>query len=729
MLDNFTSSSLCMMLNSNNKNTDNISESSSLPVESKTNNDIIISNRTDILIETVRKNIIGRDYCFSSPFHSSVPSIYCDYIASGRSLQCIEDFIQNNILTTYANSHTTTSFTGFQTTQFREEAREIIAKCVNAKTNEDAVVFSGSGSTSSINLLASCLLAGKILDQTIVFIGPYEHHSNILPWREFGAKVIEICEDSYGNIDFEHFELELKKYSSKKDHFLMSSVSAGSNVTGVLTDVVKLCRLCKKYNCKTFVDYAGAAPYVNIDMNPAEDVSLDAIFISPHKFIGGPQTPGVLVAKRNLFYNDVPHYPGGGTVVFVDHSEHRYTKIIEEREEGGTPDIVGSIRTSLVFKLKSEIGPQNIERIELSHYERAVKYWSKNPNLVILGPTTAEVRRLPFFSLLVRHKNSFLHHSFIGILLNDLFGIQSRSGCACAGPYGVELLGLTNVTEDLKKALYNKQTHLKPGWTRLNINYFFREETIDYILKAVDFIGTHAYKFYPLYEFDTTTQEWKHRNQHDRFVKNLKSVKFINGNFEFEQTLNSKNTCLNEKKKTMDEIWVDVQQILVETEHLVKSDDFQLEYCHELKSFDPNYLYLRWFYVPSEVLMEMKNGGEYYHTYLPKTSIISPKTYPTCSNEKTLSPKRREKCFCFEKSKNCSSSWLYNLFFGNGRKAADPTTSIHSHENKVSEEKTKTIVGNVISNYWSVGLLVGLFATIAIRKLHSVDFSQNSANK
>ena len=269
------------------------------------------------LIKNIHENIIGSEAVFRTPFEENrfLPLTYCDYIASGKPLKFIEDYLYEEVLPTYANTHTTSSFSGFQTTHFREDARRIIAECVNARLSggedSDVVLFQGSGSTSAISTLVHCIGIRELVQNAsgheeipVVFISPYEHHSNILPWREVGAIVVQIIEDKFGNVNFEYLEECLKTYKNGK-RVLICSFSAGSNVTGVLTDCDRISKLSHEFGALCFFDYAGAAPYVPIDMNPRNDpmYQKDAIFISPHKFVGGPGTPGVLVAKKKLFRN------------------------------------------------------------------------------------------------------------------------------------------------------------------------------------------------------------------------------------------------------------------------------------------------------------------------------------------------------------------------------------------------------------------------------------------
>ena len=345
--------------------------------------------QSETLISYIRDSVIGKDDAVDGPFGPRRVT-YADYTASGRSLQFIEDYIRDAVLPLYANTHTESSGTGLQTTHFREEAREIIRQCVGADERH-AVLFCGSGSTGAVNKLVDVLglrLPSNLEDKysltdqiphgsrPVIFIGPFEHHSNELPWRESIGDVVAISEDEDGHIDLDELEKALERYADRP--LKIGSFSAASNVTGITTDTSAVSSLLHRHDALSFWDFAAAAPYISIEMGPSGegDLSyLDAIFISPHKMIGGPGTPGVLVARRELFSNRVPTVPGGGTVAYVNPDDHVYLDDIEQREEGGTPAIVESIRAGLVFQLKEAVGVEAIRRQEESFIRRAIASW------------------------------------------------------------------------------------------------------------------------------------------------------------------------------------------------------------------------------------------------------------------------------------------------------------------------------------------------------------------
>jgi len=486
------------------------------------------------IIQQIRDAIIGDHAAIDTPFGVR-PLIYADYTASGRSLSFIEDFIRNDVLPYYANTHTETSFTGAQTTLLREQAREIIRQAVNG-TPEDKVIFCGSGATAAMNKLIDMLnlrlpkslsddpdLDGLISaeQRPVVFIGPYEHHSNELPWRESIADVVVIPLDGKGQLDLVALEVALTEYIDRP--LRIGSFSAASNVTGIRTDVPGVTSILKRYGALAFFDYAAAAPYTSIDMNGHP--SLDAVFISPHKFIGGPGTPGVLIVKDQLLTNPIPANVGGGTVIYVTPEDHQYVSDAERREEGGTPGIVESIRAGLVFKLQQDVGLQEIARREHAFISRAIVRLSQCENLEILGPT--DVPRLSILSLRFKRHDKDLHYGFVVSLLNDLFGIQARGGCSCAGPYGHSLLGMDmSYSRALQSQIAAGNAILRPGWVRLNFNYFISEAEFDYLLGAIELVAKHGWRLLPYYRFDVTSGMWRFHSEAMSLPVSLEGLSF-----------------------------------------------------------------------------------------------------------------------------------------------------------------------------------------------------------
>jgi selenocysteine lyase/cysteine desulfurase len=485
-------------------------------------------------LDYIRSQIIGSDLAFPTPFGER-NILYADYTASGRGVQVIEDKLQN-ILRSYANTHTEDDYSGKYLTELFHDALKTIKRLVNAGEN-GRIISVGSGSTGALKKLQEIIgiyippvtkervfhsieRAGPgcediqkrmETDRPVVFIGPYEHHTNELMWREAFVEVVVIGLDSDGRIDTQDLteKIQDKRFANR---FKIASFSAGSNITGIRTSVYDIARICHDSDCLIFYDFAAVAPYVEIDMNKDHKSYFDAIFFSPHKFLGGPGSSGILIFREDLYRLDLPPTTaGGGTVDFVGFRAHDFSKDIETREMAGTPPILQTIKAALAMELKEKIGVNKIEQIEAEHTKDFLAKMKRIQNLELVGRVDPE-EKIPIISFNIRHKDRILHPKFVTKLLNDLFGIQSRAGCSCAGPYGHLLLDITDEqSSKYRDAIQNGFLGLKPGWVRINIHYSFGEKDVDFLAKAIAFVAKNGHLFLPKYKFNIQTGEWIHK--------------------------------------------------------------------------------------------------------------------------------------------------------------------------------------------------------------------------
>ncbi len=492
--------------------------------------------------EFLREQIVGVDSTFATPFGERL-MVYCDYTASGRCLLFIENYLQS-LQRTYANTHTEDDTTGRNMTQLLHEAQNSIKAAVNA--GEDGrIIAIGTGATGAINKLQQILgvycppatrarmlaeleacagaearaayeahLAGR---QPVVFVGPFEHHSNEVSWREGLATVVEVRLDADGGIDLAHLEalLRLPQYQGR---VRIGSFSAASNVTGRRAPVHTIARLLHRYDAIACFDYAASAPYEPIDMNPPEsihdggDASLDAVFISPHKYLGGPGSSGVLVFDKRLYQEQLaPTVAAGGTVDYVSAHDQDFIADIEEREKAGTPGTLQVLKAALALQVKDWIGSDRIAAREHALLQRAMRRWQQMPGIEILGNPDPD-KRIAIVSFNARdNAGRYLHPKFVTALLNDLFGIQSRAGCSCAGPYGHQLLQIdlersTRYRTWVKKGFGG----IKPGWCRIGFHYAMDDAEADYVIDAVAFVAQFGARFVALYRFELASGTWTH---------------------------------------------------------------------------------------------------------------------------------------------------------------------------------------------------------------------------
>ncbi len=517
--------------------------------------------------------------------------------------------------------------------------------------------YRGNGTTSAVELLVDCLgikNSRTIADPIpVVFVGPYEHHSNLIPWRESGCEIVMIpeCVETQ-DVDVKYLErmLMLPKF---RNRIKMGTFSAASNVTGKICDVNKVAAVLHKHNALAFFDYATGASYLTMDMNPppsghysSADIAKDAIFLSPHKMIGGINTPGILVIKKSLVnQTNAPGRSGGGTVFYVTHSHHRFLSNRIERYEGGTPNVVGIMRAGLTFLVKRKLEsryihsmkstnsagdndslPQSILDHDFWTYHHVVDTLSHTaPNIVFLGKKeeNRKNQHLPIFSFLVKCGRRFLHYNYVCAILNDLFGVQSRGGCQCAGPYSQHLLGLTKIVDgnevpsEANAAIENALIHykdraelLRPGFTRLSLPFKgLCNEEVDYVIQALTWVSKHAWAIMCQYRCNHRTGEWRHFSRQGKPLGRTERRWLSHYDMDtFETSCKIKNG----------------EELKVVLENALRNADYQLEVARNehrymmqaLKMSDDNQILdgdedlekLRWYVYPKECAKVLKQG-------------------------------------------------------------------------------------------------------------------------
>ena len=466
--------------------------------------------------EPFRNNIIGIDQEFESPYGNK-KIVYTDWTASGRLYGPIEEKIINDFGPFVANTHTETTESGTAMTMAYQEAKNIIKRHVNSDEN-DVLIVSGTGMTGVVNKFQR-ILGLKIPEnlqkytdvpdeiRPVVFITHMEHHSNQTSWLETMAKVEVIPPGPEGLFSMDNLKALLEKY---KDCTLkIASITGGSNVTGIRVPTHDIAKLMHQNGGVCFVDYACAGPYVDIDMHPEDkDAYLDAIFFSPHKFLGGPGTCGVLVFNKQLYNNMIPDCPGGGTVSWTNPwGEHKYFDDIEDREDGGTPGFLQTIKTALAIKLKEQMGVSNMLKREHEIINHIFDELSDVDHLNILAPQHRD--RLGVISFYIDD----LHYNLGVKLLNDRYGIQTRGGCSCAGTYGHYLLHVDyELSHELTQEISIGDLARKPGWIRMSIHPTTTCEEVDFVCHAIKELAKNHEEWAKDYNYDSKTNEFIHKD-------------------------------------------------------------------------------------------------------------------------------------------------------------------------------------------------------------------------
>ncbi|HEU4551510.1 MAG TPA: aminotransferase class V-fold PLP-dependent enzyme [Chitinophaga sp.] len=466
-----------------------------------------------------RQHVIGLHQTFESPFGVK-EIVYADWTASGRAYRPIEEYLQKEVLPFMANTHTGASATGTRMSEAYEAAKSIIKGHVHAGS-DDVLIFCGSGMTSAVNKLQR-ILGLKIperikdylengsdnlrIDETlrpVVFVTHMEHHSNHISWLETIATVEIIKPDARGNVDMEHLRSMLEQYKHKK--YKIAAITACSNVTGIQTPYHAVAKLMHAFDGLCFVDYAASAPYVHINMHPAEQgAHLDAIYFSGHKFLGGAGTPGILVFNKKLYRNQVPDQPGGGTIIYSNPWKvHEYTAGIEQREDGGTPPILQGIKAGMCIRLKEIMGVDHMLQREKELVEMALERFSRIRNIKVLQENATD--RLGIISFIIADA----HYNLIVKLLNDRFGVQVRGGCSCAGTYGHFLLQVEEAPSyHMLQAIRSGNLLCKPGWIRLSLHPVLTNAALNYIMDAIEETAGCFPEWAKAYAYDPVLNEY-----------------------------------------------------------------------------------------------------------------------------------------------------------------------------------------------------------------------------
>ncbi len=484
-----------------------------------------------------RSQIIGNNTTIYTPFGERNLT-YVDYTASGRGVLFIEEYLKN-CLTTYGNTHTEDDLTGSITTARMHIAEQTIKRLVNADENY-RIIFSGYGCTGAVCKLQEILgiylppvgraryqqAIGEFFSprqlrrfcswidekRPVIFVGPYEHHSNEISWRECFAEVVEIDLDKDGLIDLCDLKRQLSR-NEYRNRWKIGAFSASSNVTGIKTPVDEVAKILHDHSALAFFDYAAIAPYSRIDICKGPDCYFDGVYFSPHKFVGGPGSTGVLIIHKKVYQEELPPTrPSGGTVDYVSAYDQEYAQDIEEREKPGTPGVLQILKAALAMELAECLDFDRIETREKELIRRAFNKFAKCPLIEVLGNLDPK-KRAAICSFNIRSGKGYFHPRFVVMLLNDLFGIQSRAGCSCAGPYGHRLLSIDRAKSLVyKEHILDQQLGVKPGWVRVGFHFLMTDEEFEFVCEAIVFVAEFGKYFLQDYSFDLKTGQWSHKH-------------------------------------------------------------------------------------------------------------------------------------------------------------------------------------------------------------------------
>jgi len=463
-----------------------------------------------------RKGVIGMDHSFTTHYGDQ-RQLYADWVASGRLYSPIEAVISNKVGPTMANTHSFSSQTGKLTTHAYRHARKVIRDHVKAG-EDDVLVTTGTGMTAALAKLLRIMGLEQHDEKPVVFLTHMEHHSNQVPWLAIGAEVVFLPPNERLQVSTQQLEKELQKYADRK--VKIGSFTACSNVTGEITPYEELAAVMHRNGGLCFIDFAASAPYVSINMHPEnEEQYLDAIFFSPHKFLGGPGSCGILVFNKKLCKKECPDNPGGGNVKWTNPwGGYEYYEDMETREDGGTPGILQVIRAALAIKLKEQMGLKEIETRERELLDLFYKNMTNLPQVKILG--NQRVQKIGCVSFNV----SGIHYNLVVRLLNDRFGIQVRGGWSCASTFSHYIFELDESSSGkVMQGIQMKDLSEKPGWVRLSLHPVLQDQEVDFICKAIQQIVENIDVWEKDYCYNPQTNEFDSLVCEDDTVEQVKA--------------------------------------------------------------------------------------------------------------------------------------------------------------------------------------------------------------
>jgi selenocysteine lyase/cysteine desulfurase len=478
--------------------------------------------------DTFRKKVIGINEYIDTPYARQLPLVYADWTASGRMYADIEQRLQDHFYPMVANTHTDTNDTGMTMTYAYHKAKQIIKAHIGASDN-DVLISCGSGMTGAVCKLQRILglkaherhmdcLATTEEERPVVFVSHMEHHSNQTSWIETLADVVVVPPCSRGLVCPDKWKETIAAYAHRTTR--IAAITSCSNVTGIITPYMDVAQVMHEVGGLCFVDFACSAPYIDIVMHE-DDASgryIDALYFSPHKFLGGPGTTGILAFCKELYTNEVPDHPGGGTVDWTNPwGEHKFVDNIEDREDGGTPPFLQTIRVAMCCELKDQMGVDNIHAREAELLEIIWSDLEGVDNLHILADQHKD--RLGVISFYI----DGLHYNLAVKMLNDRYGIQTRGGCSCAGTYGHYLLNVDQEwSQAITKEISSGNCSNKPGWVRFSIHPTHTDEEVRYICEGIKEVANNYRTMLEDYDFNPVTGSIRHKRDQARVMREQK---------------------------------------------------------------------------------------------------------------------------------------------------------------------------------------------------------------